>query len=443
MKRCAVPIVVFALSCGLLAASAVSPQAAPALSRADLQMKQNVLLLQGYINTAAAKNGFVYPPKATVKKGGGLPAPVWPASPWTGRAMAPGSGKGSYAYSLAADGHGYALVGHLSSGSYTVKGALPAWLTGERAATTTAQDRGIASGTALLWRYVGDWARAQGRLPSAVEFTPPAGDDPYCYWPRDPVRGNKMQPGTGPGEYTYTPSSDGSFTLAGHLTDGDVVTFTGPAIDWAADKDLLTIEGTTFISYGLELQAIFDNDLYPAELGRESLSPVVDPWPVNPLTGVLMADVPGAAGDFTYTATGGGTDYSLTANLVGGGSYDVAAWTQPLFTPLWRMRVSLKDLCAQGYTQVLKDYVDEWQLAHGGALPTTDDMTAAGAVGQAQSWWPMSPWTGTAMAPGTAVGDFDYTPGPSSAFTVVLHQQPLPALPGHPETEYPPTYTAQ
>ena len=87
---------------------------ARAPSFVDTQVQMNILLLQGYINTQAEKNGFVYPARADVKKGGALVAPVWPGNPWTGGTMAPGTSKGTYTYTVKADLSGYTLVGHLS-----------------------------------------------------------------------------------------------------------------------------------------------------------------------------------------------------------------------------------------------------------------------------------------------------------------------------------------
>ena len=117
--------------------------------------------------------------------------------------------------------------------------------------------------------------------------------------------------------------------------------------------------------------------------------------------------------------------------------------THPLFEPLWRIRVSLKDLAAQGYAQVLKDYVDEWTLQHSGSLPTAGEMSAAGAVGAGHAWWPKNPWTMQPMAAGTSTGDFEYTTGTGGTFTIVLHQQALPMVHGDPASAFPATYTAQ
>jgi hypothetical protein len=198
--------------------------------------------------------------------------------------------------------------------------------------------------------------------------------------------------------------------------------------------------GATLIGYGVELQAIQYNDTYPASVSRGTLENVVDPWPANPFTNQPMIDSI-TRGNYHYATTMNG--YTLVATLADGSTYDVAAWTQWLFSPLWRLRVSLKDKAAEGYAQVLKDYVDEWKLAHAGTLPTVDQMNAAGDVGAAHTWWPVSPWSLQPMAQGTATGCFEYTPGDGGAFTIVLHQSALPMVYGDPSTAFAATYTAQ
>lgn len=95
----------------LLAAGVARPGDARALSFVDKQVQVNILLLHGYIDTQVSKNGFVYPARNDVKKGGALVAPVWPGNPWTGGTMAPGTSRGTCTYTVKADLSGYTLVG--------------------------------------------------------------------------------------------------------------------------------------------------------------------------------------------------------------------------------------------------------------------------------------------------------------------------------------------
>jgi hypothetical protein len=308
------------------------------------------------------------------------------------------------------------------------------------AALSPSRDTATRNGLSAIQEILRSLAQGTGVLPAKATLTYAVAGSSWPGWPLSPFDGQRMAQGTAPGQFTYTPGADGSWSLVAHLTSGDY-TLTQGAFDWAARKDLLTIQGATFISYGLEIWSILNNDLYPAHLSSTTLD-TVDPWPANPFTGASMAESTDE-GDFDYAAAVNGSDYDLVANLNDGSSYDVASWTQPLFAPLWRLRISLKDMAAQAYTQVLKDYVDEWKLDHSGELPTAQQMSPSGAVGAAHTWWPRNPWTMAPMGAGTSTGDFEYVPGAGGAFTIVLHQQPLPMVFFFNDTATTEIYTAQ
>lgn len=63
-------------------------------------------------------------------------------------------------------------------------------------------------------------------FPAAEEVTPEELGRYVDSWPRNPYTGGPMARGTGPGEFTYTVTSDrNSYTLVGHGSDGrDVIT---------------------------------------------------------------------------------------------------------------------------------------------------------------------------------------------------------------------------
>jgi hypothetical protein len=194
-------------------AAALPRQAAAAPSFVDKQVQMNVLLLQGYINTQAEKDGFTYPAVADVKKGGDLVAPVWPGNPWTGKTMAPGTTRGTYTYKLKADGTGYTLVGHMSSGDYKLTGGVPAWLKTER-------DDAGKTGLALLQSYVEAWRAAHGGAPPAeadLAASGAVGLQPGApFWPQNPWTHAPMAQGTGNGDFTYAVTGNG-YTLKVHL----------------------------------------------------------------------------------------------------------------------------------------------------------------------------------------------------------------------------------
>jgi len=204
--------------CALLLAAALPAAASAAPSFVDQQVQMNVLLLQGYINTQAEKDGFVYPARADVKKGGALVAPVWPGNPWTGGTMAPGTSKGTYTYTVTADLGSYTLVGHLSKGSYKVAGGVPRWLKDERDASTKA-------GLALLQQYVEMWARAhQSVFPPVTDVAVAGGvglQPGVPIWPQSPWTHAAMTQGQPDGDFAYALSGAGSgYTLRAHLATG-------------------------------------------------------------------------------------------------------------------------------------------------------------------------------------------------------------------------------
>lgn len=297
----------------------------------------------------------------------------------------------------------------------------------------------------LLKGYIEEWARDHGNVYPPVGTVAESGDLPAPLWPTNPWTGVPLKPGDDCGDYEYAVAGDClSFTLTGHL--GGVTPYVvGGQLPGgsAASKDELTIQGVTAIGHGIEMWAYDNIGVYPPadEVAPGCLVGVlVDPWPRNPYTGEHMR-VGTGRGDFRYTTSPSYDGYTLLANLATGATHDVGNSTQFLWERIFRVRISLKDMCVQGYVQVLKDYVDKWALAHDGALPTVEEMTPAGAVGQAQTWWPANPWTLMPMQPGT--GDFEYAPGEASAFTLTVHQQPLPDYDGIPGSGYPPSYTAQ
>jgi len=105
-----------------------------------------------------------------VRKGGALVAPVWPGNPWTGKTMAPGTGKGTYTYTPKADLSCYTLVGHLSSGPYKVTDGIPRWFRNERtaAATAAAKNARAELGPRVLKDHVEQWGTLyRGTQPAA------------------------------------------------------------------------------------------------------------------------------------------------------------------------------------------------------------------------------------------------------------------------------------
>jgi hypothetical protein len=441
--------VVCAAACG-----AARPQPAAALSHTDAQVKQNVLLLRGYIDRQATGQSFLYPIVAQVRKGGGLKAPVWPTNPWTAKPMARGTGRGTYTYTPAADRHSYVLVAHFSKGSYKLSGGSPAWLAGERATAatdlaaaqsqltaaetdlTSARDTEAELGARVIKGYIDAWGTANnGTAPLLTAIAVAGVGADQGFWPQNPWVGGDMAVGSGPGDLAYTHQTDGvSYLLGVHrATDSVDLSGTVPqtmkhAMDLWKDEAMKADMGC--LQAAVDRYAADNNDTLPATVSSQALADYVDFWPENPWFGVDMA-AGSNPGEFTYTPIAY-DDYHIAGHLSDGSDYVVdGSW----FKRAMGLRERLKDLCVEGYAQVLKDYVDEWQSTHGDALPTVDQMTASGDVGTAHTWWPNNPFTSSAMQPGGSTGEFTYTPADDGTFTVQVQQAPI--------SPFPATYTAQ
>jgi type II secretory pathway pseudopilin PulG len=204
-------IVVVAAAALALTAAAAAPRPARAVSFVDKQVQAGSLLIQKYVNDYGQDNRFVYPARTMVKKGGGLTAPIWPANPWTGKIMGPGSSRGSYTYTPSEDGSSYKLVVRLSKGNYRLSGGLPKWLKTER--NTASQQNAL-----LLQRYLDAYRVANGAFPATGDFGK-ATLTGYV-WPLNPWTGADMVAGAALGDYSYTRDGDSAYTLKVKLTTG-------------------------------------------------------------------------------------------------------------------------------------------------------------------------------------------------------------------------------
>jgi hypothetical protein len=85
--------------------------------------RQNLLLLQRYVEAHAAAHGGSYPAADVVTAAGFGASYVWPANPWTGAEMAAGDALGCYQYT--GGDASYALKVMLTSGWSPSFGPLP------------------------------------------------------------------------------------------------------------------------------------------------------------------------------------------------------------------------------------------------------------------------------------------------------------------------------
>jgi len=434
-----VPSILVALAC-LVVIGVAAPVAGAQTNSA--QMKQGIRLLKVYVDAYAADHGFVYPAAAVVRKGGGLTAPVWPRNPWTGKPMAPGTGRGAYTYSVAPDGASYALSGRLSSGYIVLTGVTPDWLAHERAAegdVAAARDQAAELGARVIKGYVEQYGMLYNGVAPAAKDVSATGavGQMFPYWPTNPFTGQPMAAGFQQGDFSYSPGVDGaSYSLWVMRSSGQVLL--GGAVPQQLKsaveslKIALTNANIWKIQNAVDIYALDYADTVPPTATQATLGNYLDPWPVNPWTGQPMAGGPGA-GNYAYTVNGSSNTYSIAAQLPGNATGDV------LDGDWWQLNLGIRDrlknMCCQASVQVVKEYIEEWKTAHAGALPTSGQLTRTGAVGSAHVWWPANPWSGSAMANTDAKGDFQYTPGDGGSYTLTVRQQPVA-----PYAQY---YTAQ
>lgn len=207
-----VTAVVLATAALALLLAAAAPRA-EAVSFVDKQVQAGGLLIQNYIDRYGTAHRFVFPARSMVKKGGGLPGAtlIWPANPWTGRKMAPGRSRGTYTYTLGAGRISYKLTMHLSRGSYTFRGSMPAWFKNER-------DTASKQNLLLLQRYVESYASSHGGYPAAADVNAGTFGADYS-WPRNPWTGTAMTQSSSLGDFAYTRTTDG-YELRVHVARG-------------------------------------------------------------------------------------------------------------------------------------------------------------------------------------------------------------------------------
>jgi len=128
-------------------------------------------------------------------------------------------------------------------------------------------------------------------------------------------------------------------------------------------------------------------------------------WPANPWTGKTMGQGT-ARGTYTYALGAGGTSYKLTMHF-SSGSY-VFKGSLPSWLKGERDTASLQNVL------LLQRYLDVYKATNNN-FPATGSLTPATLSGYS---WPKSPWTGTEMVAGDALGDFSYTRLSSTGFTL-------------------------
>ncbi len=304
--------------CVAVAGAAVAPPATAAASRTAL-LRERLLLLQGYLERYANAHYSTYPGRDALRKGGTVPAPVWPRNPWTGAAMRPGSGTGDFTYTPAPDRLSYRLAGHYPGGSIVLRRGVPY-------TRKMQNDHRTREQVDFIRQLVQQWALAHGgNYPPAQEVAVDGSvgrQAGYRYWPHNVWTHRPIAASQNWGDFEYTVSAARDrFALVAHFSRGGHVTL--------------------------------------------------------------------------------------------GGDYRASPWRAPL--------IALQDEIVARNGAIVEEYVREWALLHGGALPTDDELAPDGAVATTRGVWPADPFSGEPMRPGDGPGCFAYGAGPGLQYEITVY----------------------
>lgn len=308
--------------CVVAAGAAVLPAAAPATSRTTL-LRERLLLLQGYLERYANTHYSYYAPKDALRKGGTVPAPVWPRNPWTGAAMRPGEGRGDYAYTPAPDRLSYRLVGYYPGGAIVLRRGVPS-------TRKMQNDHRTREQVDFIRQLVEQWARShRGRYPPAAEVAVDGsvGEQAgYRYWPHNVWTHKSIALSQRWGDFGYRVNeARDSFRLVAHFSRGGTVTLGGSsaASPWRAallalQDEIAARNGEILEGYVREWAVLHGGALPAAEeLAPDgAVAASRQAWPVDPFSDGPMRQGAGP-GQFAYTP-GPAPQYAITVYLSAG-----------------------------------------------------------------------------------------------------------------------------
>ena len=216
--------VCLALACAVLVVAMRPPVTSASDSRVD-KLHERLLLIDGYLEHYANANYSFYPAVAQVIRGG-IPGRAWPANPWTGRPMKPGTAVGDFTYAVGAKRLSFSLTARYPGGAITIHSSVPY--------TRKMQNDHRSGEIGELLQYFADlWARRHGgQSPAADQMAFDAGvgkQSGVSWWPHNPWTHEPMQQGTGWGDFTYkVDAGSGIFSIIVHYSRGGTRTFRGP-----------------------------------------------------------------------------------------------------------------------------------------------------------------------------------------------------------------------
>jgi hypothetical protein len=305
-----------------------------------------------------------------------------------------------------------------------------------QAALAPSQRRAAELGARLIKGYIEQWGMLNNAIAPSADKVAKTGaiGQAFPYWPDNPYTDAPMTMGGEQGDFLYTAGDNGTYTMSVNKGAATWVTLDGAVphqltTALTAARDEYVKVSMYYLQGAIDRYAWACNDVFPAQpdVNEVDLSPwAFEYWPKNPWfawnMGPSESMTPGTSmGTYTY-AVGGQHGYTLAGHLSDGTDYTVDGyWAEQKMG----FRDRLKNMVLQAQGQTLKEYVEEWKAAHAGVPPTLDQMTEAGAVGGAHTWWPLNPWTNAPMTNADSKGQYQYAVGPENTYTLSVRQQPI------------------
>jgi hypothetical protein len=293
----------------VLLASAAQPPAAGAAGTGRVYLlEERLRLLQGYVERYANSHYNYYPPVSVVRKGGELPAPLWPINPWTGTAMKRGTGIGDFVYATSPNRLAYSITSRYPGGTLRVHRDIPY-------TRKMQNDHRTREGLELVRQFIEMWARAHDDTYPTVDQVDRDGSvgrqDNISYWPHDPWFHTPMAQSTRWGDFTYFVNADRtSYSLTAHYSRGGASTLRGSTVTnpWHLQRQALrdlALTNAGYVLQGFILRHLAgEGSLPPAgSLTAAGLGATYGFWPDDPFAGGPLTSGT-QPGQFTYEVTG-------------------------------------------------------------------------------------------------------------------------------------------
>ena len=192
----------------------------------DHRSMEGLCQIQQYLERWVSTHRGTYPPASTVTRHGGIGkqsfVKFWPSNPWNHGPMAQSGKEGDFTYRRSDSDQRYKMSVHLRHGTtWSVSGSSAANPTHKLRLQLS--DELVKSSMHVLQGYIEAYRSDHGGdAPAAADVSQTGAlGQANSYWPDNPYSGLPMASGTAAGDFTYVLHDDGTYTLTGHLSNGD------------------------------------------------------------------------------------------------------------------------------------------------------------------------------------------------------------------------------